>query len=181
MKKNSYLIITIVAVLVLILVFSGRSQESQQEAPLIDIEQERSELSENVQTFCYQYESVSDNFSELTQIQLIVDGATVVGEKRGSTQSGEFSIGYEGGFSGTLTEDGTVNVINTTSIAQAGAITAEERYTFINEELTEYRYAYKEDFQENILRIDESIADNGLGQTFPMVTQYSQVDCEDIF
>ena len=150
-------------------------QQEQQETDFVSVD-----INEEAETLCYQYSSEEEDFSELAQIKITFSGSDVSGTKRGSSQSGEYSLGYEGGFVGSLAPDGTVNVINTTSIGGGGGITAEERYLFRDGDLTEYRYAYKEDFQKNILRIDESVPDNGLGKDFPVVTKYTRVDCESI-
>lgn len=130
-------------------------------------------------TFCFSYLQKTPNTTDQRDIMLVINNdGTVSGTKTGYSQNPEYSVGYEGTFEGEISNTGIINAVATLRIADGGENIQEERYELRNEILTELRYAYTEDFSANILRIDESVHDNGQGLVFPIKTAYQYVDCE---
>lgn len=131
---------------------------------------------------CYQYEGMAEGTVDNRELTLNIYGTTVKGTKIGYNGSNEYSVGYEGTIEGELDNLGgdTINAITTLYIADGGEIRQEERYIIGENSVTEMRYRLREDFESNILRIDESIKEAVEGQIFPIKYNYKKVDCSSL-
>lgn len=130
-------------------------------------------------TYCYEYHNTTATTTDTRSLQLILDGGQVTVTLSGYGQNTEYSAGYTGTAVGTIDQSGTINLESTIAISDAPGYTQlrEERYTLRNGILTEQRFSYTEDFANKILRVDETVADNGQGQKFPIETVYGEVEC----
>lgn len=128
--------------------------------------------------YCFSYLKQEKDIYDNRKIKLNVNGTTVSAEKTGSSRSSEYSVGYTGAIKGTIDTQGVINGINSVVIADGGKLTQEERYQLSGNQLIELTYKYKEDFSNNILRIDETATDNGQGEIFPIKTLYSRIPCK---
>lgn len=128
--------------------------------------------------YCFSYLKQEKDVYDKRNIKLNVNGTTISAEKTGSSRSSEYSVGYTGVIKGTIDIQGIINGINSVVIADGGKLTQEERYQLSGNQLIELTYKYNEDFQNDILRIDEAAKDNGQGQSFPIKTVYSENNCK---
>ncbi len=129
-------------------------------------------------TYCFSYGNQGQDFSEFRNIQVIVEDTDISGFKFGQSQSPEYTVAYQGVFEGDVSERGIVNVLFDYQIADGGRNRVEERYYFADETLVELEYSLTEDFENNILRIDETITETN-GETFPRPIRYNPVNCPE--
>lgn len=130
-------------------------------------------------TLCYQHKGIAEDMTDNRELSLGIYRTTVTGTKLVYNSSNEYSIGYEGAVEGELDSLGgdTINAITTLTISGDEEIRQEERYIIDENSITEMRYRLREDFETNILRIDESVTEAIEGQTFPIEYEYEQVNC----
>ncbi len=128
-------------------------------------------------THCFHYELDTPSLVDVRTLAITIAGESVTGEKRGRNQTPEYHTSYLGTLTGSLDEQGTINTSYSYEIEGDKQVRV-ERYVLEGNVLTEFGYPYIEDFDASILRVDESVGDNGQGQTFPMLTQYTKVSCE---
>ena len=129
---------------------------------------------------CYRYEGSEEGVTETRELKLDIYGTKVTGTKLGYSKSAEYSVGYEGVVEGVLNSLGgdTVNAITTLTIADGGETRQEEIYILGENSITEMRYRLVDDFENDILRIDQSIKEAVEGQAFPIEYKYNKVECE---
>jgi hypothetical protein len=127
--------------------------------------------------YCFKYIKDEDGIYDKSEIKITINSSIVNGEKSGSFRNTEYSVGYNGILKGSITKDGLINAVDIITISDGGEEKQEERYEFKDGNLTELRYSYKEDFSAHILRIDETVKDNGQGQMFPIEKLYLKTSC----
>ncbi len=130
-------------------------------------------------TYCYSYQKDDGAIYDSRTIQIDIRGTTVTGQKSGSFRNSEYSVGYTSTLGGTINTDGTIDAVAQVVIADGGQLTQEERYLLQDNSLVELTYPYTEDFANKILRINETVPDNGQGQAFPLRTVYESVVCSN--
>lgn len=178
MKKLSIFIILLVGVLAY---FVYLDQKKNTETPVetnttaLLVETETEPIIDG--NYCFRYEEKTNQRHSFENISLSIDGSQVTGSLNGSTQSPEYSTGYTGDLEGTISEDGTIDVVYTYTIE--GNIQREERrYVWKEGSLTELEYLLIEDFQNDILRIDVETTTSDDGRTFPREKSLLARDCE---
>lgn len=130
-------------------------------------------------TTCYLYEGDEDGVFDTRELKIDIYGTTVVGIKSGYNSSNEYSVGYKGVIEGEINSLGgdTINAITTLTLSGGGEIRQEERYVLGEKSITEIRYVLKDDFDADILRIDEIVTEGVGGQVFPIEYKYNEIGC----
>lgn len=177
MKK--ILIILGVLILISIILTSVNNRTSvtgsENKSPISEVSlvEENNSASE---TLCFENTEATEHNSTSQTVMLTINGEEVTGVKSGTILGDEYSAGFEGTLEGTLNDDGMLYLIYD-YIVDGGAGREEERYRLENGELLQYRYTLKEDFENNILRINESVATSPDGSSFPKIISYQKTSC----
>lgn len=178
MKKILIILGVLVLISIILTSVNNRAAETDVEAELsvtegVVVVEENNSAPE---TLCFEHTEVTEYNSTSQTISLTFNGEAVTGTKSGTILGDEYSAGFEGTLEGTYNDDGILNLIYDYTV-DGGAGREEERYRLENGELLQYRYTLKEDFENNILRIDESVSTHPDGSTFPKIISYQKTSC----
>ncbi|MCF7834060.1 MAG: hypothetical protein K9L98_01100 [Candidatus Pacebacteria bacterium] len=155
----------------------GKKFDSLDDPVIVDENKPSQPLRISNGTYCFGYSKDDSEIIDKRNIELIVSDSKITGIKTGYNQTQEYSVGYKGLIEGIISDDGMINAITAITIFDGGGNNQEERYFLKDKTLTELRYSYKEDFSTNTLRIDDSVTDNGQGESFPIEILYTEIPC----